>query len=157
MRYLILLAGLAVLVLSSISLWLTEGEVVTLVTTDSRGNEFETGLWIVSVEDVLHLRAESPDAAWLARIRSDPRVRVARGAELRGYRAVPLDDSGLRDRVDAAMDAKYGRLNRALLFVRDYRESVPIRLEPALGAPVVRAGPDAAEPLRPSLAAGAPR
>jgi hypothetical protein len=77
-RNLILLAGIAVALLASASLWFDEGEAVTLITTDENGNEFETGLWIVELDGVSYPRAESEDAGWVERIRVRPDVQLDR-------------------------------------------------------------------------------
>ena len=62
-RHLIILTSIAVALLASASFWLDEGEVVTLITTDENGHEFETGLWIVELDGVSYLCAASTDAA----------------------------------------------------------------------------------------------
>jgi hypothetical protein len=81
-RNLILLAGIAVVLLASASLWFNEGEVDILVTTDENGIEFETRLWIVELDGVAQLRAESKNAAWIERIQ--------------GRRDLQLDRAGRR-------------------------------------------------------------
>ncbi len=129
MRKLILLAGVAVALLTSISLWFDEGEVVRLITTDENGNEFETGLWIVDLEGVSYLRAESKDAAWIERIRKRPDVQLDRTGRRTDYRAIPIGDDDTRDSVSRAMAEKYGRLDRAVALFRDYSHSLPVRLQ----------------------------
>jgi hypothetical protein len=129
MRKLILLAGIAVALLTSISLWLDEGEVVRLITTDENGNEFETGLWIIELEGVAYLRAESKDAAWIKRIRERPDVQLDRTGRRADYRAIPIGDDHTRDSVSRAMAVKYGQLDRAVALFRDYSHSLPVRLQ----------------------------
>ena len=129
MRKLILLAGVAVALLTSISLWFDEGEVVRLITTDENGNEFETGLWVVDLEGVSYLRAESKDAAWIERIRKRPDVQLDRAGRRTDYRAIPIGDDDTRDSVSRAMAEKYGRLDRAVALFRDYSHCLPVRLQ----------------------------
>ena len=129
MRNFIFLAGIAVALLISASFWFDEGEVVTLITTDENGHEFETGLWIVDLDGVPYLRAESTDAVWLQRIRGRPDVQLDRTGRRVGYRALPIDADDTRDSVSRAMAEKYGRLDRAVALIRDDRHSVPVRLQ----------------------------
>ena len=110
MRKLILLAGVAIALLTSISLWFDEGEVVQLITTDENGNEFETGLWVVDLEGVSYLRAESKDAAWIERIRERPDVQLDRAGRRTHYRAIPIGDDDTRESVSRAMAEKYGTI-----------------------------------------------
>lgn len=133
LRYLILLAGAVVVAVLGTSLWFDEGEVIQLVTFDSETQKFETGLWIVEVEGVPHLRAYSQQSAWLRRLRAAPEVQLTRGGKQNWYRATAIDDDVLRDRVTAAMAEKYGRLNDVMLLFRDPLGAVPIRLDPVAG------------------------
>lgn len=128
-RNLIIFACIAVALLASASFWLDEGEVVTLITTDENGHEFETGLWIVELDSVPYLCAASTGAAWLERIRARPDVQLDRAGRRIDYRAIPIDDGDTRDAVSRAMAEKYGRLDRAVAMFRDHRHSVPVRLQ----------------------------
>lgn len=139
MRYLILLAGVAVAAVLAIALWFDEGEVVTLVTFDGEGQGYETGLWVVEVDAAPHLRAYSVKSPWLRRLRKKPEVQVTRDGEQRWHHAVAIDDDELRDRVTAAMAEKYGGLNGVMLLFRDVSRAVPIRLEPTSGDRMVGA------------------
>ena len=129
MRYLILLIGVLVVVVLGVSLWFEEGEVASLVTFDAEAQEFKTGLWIVDVDGVPHLRAYSVKSAWLRRLRAKPEVKLTRDGKEGWYRAMASDDEELQGRVTEAMAEKYGRLNGALLLFRSRARAVPIRLE----------------------------
>jgi hypothetical protein len=114
-----------------------EGEVATLSTLAADGVEHETQVWVVEGDGlpddaagVVFLRAGSPDASWLARLRARPEVALERGEERRAYLAVPESDAALRERVNRAMAAKYGVADRLIAFVFDQRRSTPIRLVP---------------------------
>ena len=122
-------AGFGVVALIVASMWLDEGEVVTLTTVDARGNRYEAGLWIVDLDGVSYLRATSPDASWLNRIRQFSDVTLDRGGRRTDYHAIPIDDPKVRKSVSRAMAAKYGNFDRALVWLRDHRRSVPIRLQ----------------------------
>ena len=111
------------------SLWLDEGEIVTLITEDARGNHYEIGLWIVDLDGVSYLRAASPDASWLNRIRQIPDVKLDRVGRLTAYRAIPIDDPRVREAVSRAMAEKYGNFDQALVWLRDHSRSVPIQLQ----------------------------
>jgi hypothetical protein len=124
-----------------------EGEVATLATLAADGVEYETQVWVVegdglpgAAEGVVFLRAGSPRASWLARLREKPEVALARGEERRPYRALPEEDVALRERVNGAMAAKYGVADRLIAHVFDRDESVPVRLVPDPGRP---SGPSA--------------
>jgi hypothetical protein len=114
-----------------------EGEVATLATVAADGAEYETQVWVVegdglpdAAAGVVYLRAGSPGASWLERVRARPEVALARGEERRAYLAVPQDDPALREHVNRAMAEKYGISDRLITYVFDRGSSVPIRLVP---------------------------
>ena len=72
-------------------------------------------------------------SGWLARIERNPIVPVERGGRLLRYRAVPIRQPQVRDRIHALMREKYGTADRLVGVLRDPAQSVPVRLEP-LGA-----------------------
>ena len=129
MRNSIFSAGIAVALLTLASFWFDEGEVVTLITAYENAHEFETGLWVVDLDGVPYLRAESTDAAWLQRIRRRPDVQLDRAGRRAAYRAFPIDTDETRESVSRAMAEKYGRIDRAVALFRDYNHSVPVRLQ----------------------------
>ena len=117
-----------------------EGEVATLATVAADGVEYETQVWVVQGDGlpdasagVVFLRAGSPEASWLERLRARPQVALERGEERRAYLAVPEDDAALRERVNRAMASKYGVSDRLIALVFDRGRSVPIRLVPDPG------------------------
>jgi hypothetical protein len=114
-----------------------EGEVATLATFSADGVEYETQVWVVEGDGlpggtpgVVYLRAGSPEASWLARLRERPQVALERGEERRAYLALPEDDPALREGVNRAMAEKYGVSDRLIAYVFDRGEAVPIRLVP---------------------------
>lgn len=133
MRALLLAVGIlvgAVVVASSL---LDEGEVVTLITTNGSGAEYETALWVIEWNGKLYVRAGSPHTQWLDRLRANPKVALRRGDETLAFTALPTDDPQVRRAVNDRMAAKYGFADRLWGHLADRRSSVPILLEPRPG------------------------
>lgn len=131
MRAILLAAAVLVaVVVVVVSFGVDEGEVVTLTTRDASGARFDTQLWIVEIDGAAWLRAGRPKAQWLGRLRANPKVEVKRGEEAALYTAVPVDEPAARERVNAAMAAKYGRADGLIDRVFDRGRSVPVRLDP---------------------------
>ncbi len=114
------------------ALLLDEGEVVTLI-THGEGRSYTTQLWIVRVEGQQYLRAGSSRVRWLRRLRANPdvwlRASPARSEQARAYRARPIADEGVRERVNRAMLLKYGLADRLWGLFSSRRKSVSILLE----------------------------
>jgi hypothetical protein len=103
-------------------------EVVVLHTTDERGHDQRTSLWIVEDElESLWLRAGMPDSGWLERIEANPEVELERGGERTPYTAVPVPEA--RERVHQLMRERYGLADRIVSALRDGSESIPVRLD----------------------------
>jgi len=128
------LLGLAVVTAALASMWVEEGEVATLVTFDAQDRPLVSRLWIVDVAGDAYVRAPNPGARWLRRLRSQPIVHLSRGNGIVSVRGVPQPDASVRERVNTAMVRKYGRLERALVWLRDPSRSVPVRLDPVPSA-----------------------
>lgn len=109
------------------------GEVVTLHTQTASGGEKRTHLWVVDDAGAAWLRAGMSGSGWLARIERNPDVLIERGGRLIRFRAVPVREPRVRDRIHALMRAKYGTADRLVGVLRDPAQSVPVRLAP-LGA-----------------------
>ncbi|HKK53596.1 MAG TPA: hypothetical protein VKA74_18515 [Myxococcota bacterium] len=103
------------------------GEVVELETVDARGARIRTSLWIVEGYDDLWLRAGSPEAAWLQRLRARPDVRLTRSGETQRYRAVVVPDFARR--INGLMRERYGLADRLISTIHDPDEVVAVRLE----------------------------
>jgi hypothetical protein len=111
-----------------------EGEVATLSTFPTEGAPQETAVWVVEGDGLgdageVFLRT-GPHTKWLGRVRANPAVELARGGESRPYVARPVEDDGLRRRVNQAMAAKYGVADRLISAIFDPAHAVPIRLVP---------------------------
>lgn len=106
------------------------GEVVVLETRDAGGKLHETRLWVVDHEGHAWLRSGAPESGWFRRLEADPDVSVTRGGTRASYRAEPIRDPAVRDRVHALMLEKYGFAERFIAATRDGTRSVPIRLVP---------------------------
>jgi len=129
LRLFTLVAGVLILGVVVASLLVDEGEVVRLTTFDAGGVGTVTGLWVVEVGNATYLRAGSPAARWLARLRSRPEVVIERNGVERKARALPIDDPTVAAEVDRAMRAKYGWLDAAVLRVIDHSHGIPVRVE----------------------------
>jgi hypothetical protein len=105
------------------------GEVVVLHTTQGN-SEATTHLWVVDDSGFQWLRAGTPDNGWLKRIGANPEVTVERAGETQSYRAVPVRDPVVRDRIHALMREKYGAADSLISLIRDGSLSVPVRLDP---------------------------
>ena len=133
-RILVVVAGVvlaAVLFVLSIFLASELGsELVTLGTVGADGATTETRLWIVDDGGSAWLRAGVPESGWLLRIQANPAVVVERGGTRASFRAVPVFDAVLRDRIHRLMRDKYGWADRWISIVRNGGGSVPVRLDP---------------------------
>ena len=112
------------------ALWLDEGEVVILFSTDAAENTHHTQLWTVELDGAHYLRASTSNVAWLARLRAHPVVELDFGGRTVEYRATPLTDADVRERVNVAMAHKYGLADRIWGAWGDRDASIPIRLDP---------------------------
>lgn len=126
----VVLAGVALLASVMLASELG-GEVVTLSTLDEHGERVETRVWVVDDAGFAWLRAGQAQAGWLARIDAHPAIDVARAGRWGVFRAVPVREPAVRDRIHGLMAAKYGLADRLISLMRDGSASVPIRLEPS--------------------------
>ena len=122
---LVVLAGASIFVVSELG-----AEVVTLETRDADGAWRETRLWVVDHDGFAWLRSGVPDSAWLVRLEADPKVRVTRGDAARTYRAEPVREPAVRDRIHALVAEKYGWTEAVISRIRDPDRSVAVRLVP---------------------------
>jgi len=132
LRYFTLAVAVVIMVVVVGVLWVDEGEVVTLATVDQHGRHALTGLWIVELDGRTYLRAGSPDASWLKRLRTRPLVELTRGGVTRTVRATPIDDAAVRIAVSWAMREKYGLVDAVLVRIIDHSQAVPILVEPVV-------------------------
>ena len=136
MRTLVLLVALAVVGVVAAAARIPEGEVVELVTFDRNGRGIETDLWVVDLGGKVWVRAPDVDVSWLQRVRRNATAHLSRNGGLLGVRTVPSEDPAVRAAVNRAMQARYGRLERAYHWLRDPERTVPVQLVPiAEGVP----------------------
>jgi hypothetical protein len=95
-------------------------DVVRIITVDADGDVREKKVWIAVLDGTAWLR--TGNSRWLENIRRDPEVKLRVGGQLLELRAEEIEDAAARERVDAAMRAKYGWADRmtGLLRGRDY-------------------------------------
>ena len=130
LRTLIALMALVILAIVVAAGRVPEGEVVELVTFDHNGRGIETRLWIVDLDGEIWVRAPDMEASWLQRVRRNPTAHLSRGKGIISVQTFPRTDPGVRAAVNRAMQARYGRLERASHWLRDPGRTVPVRLEP---------------------------
>ena len=108
----------------------SSGEIVTLTTTDAKGAPRQTRLWIVERGGSCWLRAGSERAAWLARIRANPRIQIERGGTTTAYRGTLVPEATAE--INTLMAEKYGVADRVVgLLLPDSRgHSMAVRLDP---------------------------
>jgi hypothetical protein len=94
----------------------TAPDVVQIVTVDPDGEVRETKVWIAFADGAGWLRTS--DSRWLANLRRDPEAKLRSGDQEIELRADEIEDPAVRERVDAAMRAKYGWTDRMLGFLR---------------------------------------
>ena len=119
-----LIFGVALLVASEYG-----GEKVELETLDERGTSLFTTLWVVELHEEPWLRAGDPEATWLKRLRTEPRVFLIRDGERSEYVAEVSDEGA--SRVNEAMREKFFKnmSQRAAEMLREDLESKgPVRL-----------------------------
>ncbi len=105
------------------------GEVVVLQTQDAAGAKQETRVWVVDEGGHAYIRAGDPRSSWLLNIQKNPAVEVERGGKSAAFTAVP--DVASRDRINAALLAKYGWADRVIAALFGREDATPIRLDPA--------------------------
>jgi hypothetical protein len=105
------------------------GEIVVLRTGGAGGETLETRLWVVDHQGAQWLRGGA-GSGWLTRIEEDPDVVMVRRGQAEPYRALPVRDAAVRDRIEALMAEKYGFADRLIALVRDPEGSVAVRLDP---------------------------
>jgi hypothetical protein len=102
-------------------------EVIVLRTQEADGGWLETRLWIVDDGGVSWLHGG--DSAWMHNLEARPLVEVARGGEVRRYRAEPVP--GPHPRLHELLREKYGMADRWVRFIGPDDESTkPVRLDP---------------------------
>jgi hypothetical protein len=94
----------------------TAPDVVRIVTIDPDGDVRETKVWIAFADGSGWLRTSN--SRWLENLRRDPNAKLISGDQELELRADEIEDPAARERVDAAMRAKYGWSDRMLGFLR---------------------------------------
>lgn len=134
MRRAMLAIGIAAGLLVLGSLVLDEGEVVTLL-TEKGGRQYSTQLWVVEVDGRQYVRANRPNALWLARLATNPAVELRRDSAphpeaVEIYWASLVDDPAVKARVDAEIARKYHFADRTWGRFAKRSDSLVIELLP---------------------------
>ena len=104
-----------------------EADVVHIVTHDADGAVRDTKVWLVVVDGDAYVRTN--DSRWLANIRRGSPVALTLEGVVRPVSAEEQGDAAIRERVEAAYLAKYGRRQRILSALR-ISEPTVLRLRP---------------------------
>ena len=118
----VVLAGVAMMGLSE---W---GEVV-VVRPLGIESASETRVWVVDLPEGAYVRG-SRGKAWTESAVAAGQVAVRRDGRWLEYRVVDAPGRPVRERVNAAMRAKYGLSDQIIGWVREFDEVRPLRLEP---------------------------
>ncbi len=123
------LLAVAIVLLLAQAIASETGEVVVLHTTDAKGQDATTRVWIIDHAGAQWLRAGDSESAWYVRLAAQPAIRVQRGDVVADYVAVPVPDE--RTLVNEAMRRKYGWRDALIgVMVGGRDRAIPIRLEP---------------------------
>ena len=128
MRLLLRTLLLALLVLAGLTLLFSEWGEVVVVRPEGAEASQETRVWIVDFEDGAYLRG-SAGKGWTEAVVMAGSAALRRQGEWSNYRAFEVPGPIARDRVNAAMRAKYGFSDRFIGWTRDFSEARPVRLE----------------------------
>jgi hypothetical protein len=104
-----------------------ESDVIEILTVDEDGENRETKIWIVVLDQAGWIRTN--DTRWLANIRRDPDVAIRAGDVVLPVRAEISEDREDYDRVEAGFKEKYGFVQKVMSFFR-MSEPTVLRLEP---------------------------
>ena len=104
-------------------------EVAVLTTYDADGTAHQTKMWIVDYEGHPYVRIGRPGRGWGERLRTNPKVELARGGEPEPKLAEIVTDQSARSAIDRAFADKYGWVDWWFgLVIRKNPE--PVRLDP---------------------------
>jgi len=130
-RVVMICAALVAVGIVALSSLVDEGEIVRVTTLDAKGRTHVTPLWIVDLDGRVYLRARSPDAGWLERVRAEPEVTLQRRDADARFRALSEESAAIRAEVNLAMSEKYGFADRLWTRVSDPARAVPVLLAPS--------------------------
>lgn len=109
---------------------LESGGVGVVETHGSHGDVRSTHVWYVEHEGELWLEAGTRDNGWFVDLLVDPDLDFRWPAGSGHYRAHPVENPVVQQRIRDLMRAKYGwRDDWVGLLLVDHHESVPVRLE----------------------------
>jgi hypothetical protein len=102
-----------------------EASVVHIVTRDEDGEERDTPVWFVVVEDAGYVRTN--DSRWLGNIRRGSSVVLREGETERRVSSEEVSDAAVTGAVEEAFKVKYGLVQRIMSALR-VREPTVLRL-----------------------------
>jgi len=121
----------AVVLLAALSIGFSEWGEVVVVRPLGVESPQETRVWIVELPDGAYLRGGHGEG-WAESIVMAGRASLQRDGAWQHYQVFDVPGPVARDRVNAAMAAKYGFSDRFIGWTRDVETTRPVRLEPML-------------------------
>jgi hypothetical protein len=120
---LLALAGISYLALES-------GEVAVVETRGARGEIRSTHVWHVEHDGELWLEAGTPDNGWFVDLLSDPTLTLRASGRSGRYRAHPVENPVVHQRIRSLLREKYGWRDWWVGFlIVDSAGTIPVRLE----------------------------
>jgi hypothetical protein len=121
---LVALAGITFLALES-------GGVAVVETHGAHGDTRSTHVWYVDDDGERWLEAGTPDNGWFVDVRVDPSLTLSTAEGSARYRAHPVENPVVHQRIRSLIRQKYGWRDRWVGFlIVDSSGSIPVRLEP---------------------------
>jgi hypothetical protein len=118
-----------VLGLVALSMFFSEWGEVVVIRPLGVESPSETRVWIVELPDGAYLRG-GHGPGWAESAVMAGRASLRRDGSWQDYRVFDVPGARARDRVNAAMAAKYGFSDRFIGWTRDVESTRPLRLEP---------------------------
>ena len=106
----------------------TTGEVVVLTTTDAKGANHETRLWVADYNGSAWLRASSGGASWFQRLQTNSTISLTRDGEQKRYTATPVPDAS--GTINRLLSTKYSWGDKVIGALFGRSEAIAVKLEP---------------------------
>ena len=113
---------------------LEAGGIAVVETRAPDGSTRETHVWYAEPDGELWLEAGSPENPWFADARREGRLTLRADGRKGDYAVAVFEDPEPRERIRAALRAKYGWRDRWVGLFVDQAKSLVVRLTPAAGA-----------------------
>lgn len=102
------------------------GEVVSLYTLNTSGEENVTRLWVVDDGSMQYLRSGDIQSGWTQRLLATEAVEMERNGQRLRYQAELKNEK--RDKINQLMASKYGWADRLIDFFFSREDAIPVQL-----------------------------